>query len=135
MTAPNDDELVATDLYAFGSRAALREPRIDGYNLKAGQEPDLVVDEHGMIRPMEPPLGASTFADPSRVPLTGHYHRLPAGVRLPKGLGVRADGIDVEGGTQLPTHHTIYPTEPMRPDQFIRLLKSLPWEYGGKKWP
>lgn len=78
-------------------------------------------------------LTVTTFGDPDQANLTGHYYRLPEGTQLPQGLAIKADGIDVESGTFPPTHHTIYPTEEMAPDRFIRLLGALPWEYRGKK--
>jgi hypothetical protein len=42
-----------------------------------------------------------------------------------------ADGVDV-GGSQLPTHHTMYPTEPMTPEQFTSQVGGLGWEHVGK---
>jgi hypothetical protein len=51
----DDDTLVPVDPYAFGSHVMPREPRIEGYNLKPGQEPDIVVDANGMVGPTNPP--------------------------------------------------------------------------------
>ena len=120
------------DLYAFGNKAGPREPRIEGHNLKPGQTPDLVPNEKGLVGPTKPPTGASTFGDPQQAPLGGHYHKLPAGTELPKGVGVSADGAEV-GGAQPATHHTIYPTTEMTPAEFVQKHGSLPWEYAGKK--
>ncbi len=116
------------DLYAFGNKAGPREPRIEGYNLKPGQTPDLVPNEQGMVGPTEPPTGASTFGDPNKADLTGHYHKLPAGTELPEGVGVNPDGTDV-GGTQPETHHTMHPTTEMTPAEFVQKHGGLPWEY------
>jgi hypothetical protein len=89
-----------------------------------------------MVGPESPPLplGASTFADPFRSRLTGHYHRLPAGTPLPDGLGGVADGVDANPMSHHgPTHHTIFPSVQVSMEQFVELFKNLPWEYAGKK--
>jgi len=125
--------IVPVDVYAFGNRAGPRQPRIEGFNAAQGQQADLAIGADGMLATSNESQGMSTFADPDQAHLTGHYYKLPSGTQLPQGLGINADGIDVEGGTFPPTHHTIYPTEAMPPGQFIRLLQDLPWEYGGKK--
>src|SRR5947209_20041820 len=91
------------DLYAFGSRSAPRRPR-------AGR--DVFPAASGMVGPESAPPwhGASAFADLVGVPLTGHYHKLPRGTTLPEGLGVAADGVDVDPASPLLAgHHTIYP--------------------------
>jgi len=118
------------DLYAFGNRQGPREVR-------AGI--DIHVDSNGMVRgqhtPQQPsdqaPQGASTFVDPDQSGLTGHFHLLPAGTRLPNGLDIYADGADA-GGSAPWGHRTIYPTRDMSLRDFQRLLKTLPWQYGGK---
>ena len=112
-----------TDLHAFGNKTRPRPPRIGK---------DLAVDPAGRVNPTSPPEGASTFGDPNQAPLTGHYHKVPAGTPLPEGVGVRPDGVDV-GGSHPSTHHTIYPTQPMTFSQFVDKFLSLPWQYGGKK--
>lgn len=115
------------DLFAFGNRDGPRPPR-DGI--------DIFPDASGMISSQSPPLphGASTFADVSQAPLTGQYHRLPAGTQLPEGLNVVADGVDVIPNSPHPsTHHTIYPSRTMLSDEFVQLYNDLPWEYAGKK--
>ncbi|KYF62143.1 hypothetical protein BE04_31830 [Sorangium cellulosum] len=122
---------VPTDLHAFGNKATPRPPRIEGHNTKPGQKADMVPDANKMLQP-NVTQGASTFADPSQAPITGHYHTLPAGTKLPQGLGVVADGKDV-GGTHARTHHTIVATEPMTPAEFESKYNSLPWSHGGKK--
>lgn len=96
----------------------------------------MVPDESGILPPGELPLpnGASTFADLDQAPLTGHYHVLQPGQKLPEGLAVVADGIDVVGTSMhAPTHHTIYNTVPMSTEQFTSLFNGLRWIYGGKK--
>jgi hypothetical protein len=66
-------------------------------------------------------------------PLTGHYHRVEAAVELPAGLDVVADGTDV-GGTQVPTHHSVYPTESMTVEAFTTsFTKGIGWKHAGKR--
>lgn len=84
---PQGFDHTPTDLYAFGNIAGPRPPRIMGYNRQPGQDADLILDHNGMVGPTNPPRGASTFADPNKAPVRGHYHRLPAGTRLPRELG------------------------------------------------
>jgi hypothetical protein len=115
------------DLYAFGPRSGPRPPR-PGI--------DLEVDAAGLLVPQTPPLplGASTVADPMKAPLRRHYHRLPQGTVLPEGLDVIADGRDADANSPHgETHHTIYPTAAMTPEQFIALWNGLPWQYAGTK--
>jgi hypothetical protein len=53
---------------------------------------------------------------------------------LPAGLGVVADGVDVNPASPLlATHHTIYPTVRMPVDQFVELFLKLPWQYAGSR--
>lgn len=90
-----------TDLHAFGNASGPRAPR-EGIDFHVGDD--------GMVIPQSGPAphGASTFGDPAHAPLTGPYHRIPAGTELPEGFGVIADGIDVlPGSVHPPTHHTI----------------------------
>jgi len=120
------ERVAREDLSAFGNRAGPRPPRAA----------DMEVGPDGMLVPQRPPTptGASTFADPTAAPLTGHYHTIPEGTEMPPGLAVVRDGSDVlPGSPHPPTHATIYPTEPMTPDTFTDRFLGLPWEYGGKK--
>ena len=115
------------DLYAFGPRSGPRPPR-----------PGIDLDVDAARTPCAArtalPLGASTFADPMKAPLRRHYHRLPQGTVLPDGLNVIADGRDADANRPHgETHHTIYPTAAMTPEQFIALWNGLPWQYAGKK--
>lgn len=120
------------DLYAFGNRA---QPR------RARPQQDFGVDsEEQDVGPEIPPFprGASTFSNVDGVPLTGHYHKLSGGTRLPNGLGVVADGRDVHA--DLPQahgagHHTIFPAIRMQVRQFNDLFTGLPWQYEGQKRP
>ncbi len=119
-------EITDENLYAFGNKAGPRGAR---------PNVDIPVDENGMVHPPtsgENPEGASTFNDPNRSPLRGHFHKLPAGTELPDGLTIANDGSDVEGGYMSPGHRTIYPTRSMPFYEFNQLIKDLPWEYGGK---
>ncbi|WP_236738991.1 hypothetical protein [[Phormidium ambiguum] IAM M-71] len=109
-------------LYAFGNSQRPRPPR---------QNIDIAV-ENDAVKPTKPPTGASTFGDIQYAPLTGHYHRLDRGTKLPEGLDVVADGRDV-GGTHLPTHHTICPNREMPFSEFVEKFLSSGWVYSGKK--
>ena len=113
-----------------------RDPRVEGYNTKPGQKADIAMDAGGMVGP-EPksppwPNGASTFGDVKYAPLSGHYHSIPRGLPMPEGLAVMPDGAEVFGPNS-PTHHTIYPTRRMNPQEFIDLFQSLGWQYAGFK--
>jgi hypothetical protein len=115
------------ELYAFGNRNGPRRPR---------PNKDVFPDSAGIIGPESGPPwhGASTFADLGRVPLTGPYHRLPQDTPLPEGLGVVADGVNVDPASPLlATHHTIYPTVRMHVDQFVELFLKLPWQHAGSR--
>jgi hypothetical protein len=119
--------VVPVDLFVFENRAGPRRPH-------PGQ--DLFPDAAGLVGPETPPRvnGSSSFADPTRAPLTGHYHRLPAGTVLPEGLAVVADGSDVDPGSpHAATHHTIYPATGLTADRFIELFLGLPWQYAGRQ--
>ena len=110
-----------------GANHRLRRPR---------PNKDVFPDIDGTLAPQSPPFpqGASTFSDPSNAPLTGHYHRLPAGTELPTSINVVADGLDVNPASNLPrTHHTILNTVEMAFERFADLFSNLPWEYGSKK--
>jgi hypothetical protein len=120
-------KVTPTDLYAFGSLTGPRPPRL---NI------DIVPDGAGMVGPEAPPFpnGASVFADPMKAPLRKNYHRLPAGTQLPEGLEVVADGKEVDSKSLHGfTHHTIYPAIRMPSDQFLELVKNLPWQHAGYK--
>jgi len=97
----------------------------------------LEVGDTGLVGPEKPPFpaGASTFADPEKAPLSGHYFRLAKGTRLPDGFGVVADGKDVrDDSPHEEGHHTICPAAQMTPEQFTeRFLRELKWEYAGNK--
>jgi RHS repeat-associated protein len=116
------------DLFAFGNKSGPRPPRavqdfgVEGPTSKVGPE--------------APPLpkGASTFGDVEAAPLTGHYHRLPAGTKLPAGMCVIPDGCDVvRSSPHPPTHSTIYPVVETTVQEFGDWFQALPWQYGGKK--
>lgn len=122
------DDIIPEDVHAFGGKTTgPRAPRVGR---------DIFPDELGMIGPELPllPNGASTFADISEAPLTGHYHTLPQGTQLPNGLQIVADGSDVIAASpNAPTHHTIFPSICMHVEKFTELFQNLPWIYGGKK--
>src|SRR5262249_47232452 len=95
------------DLYAFGNRKGPKRPRLGI---------DVFPDAAGMAGPESLPLprGPSSYADLSQATLTGPYHLLPKGMKLPEGIEVVEDGMDVEGrSTNPPSHHTIYPAARM----------------------
>ena len=120
--------ITPTDLYAFGPRD--QGPRAPRRGI------DLFPDAAGEIGPEQPPdvQGASTFGDPARCPLHGHYFVLPEGTDLPEDLAVIADGSDVDPNSPHgPTHHTIYPAAKMPYERFVERFRGLPWRYAGKK--
>lgn|GEM_PF-1304862 len=126
----NGNNIVPRDVHAFGGNDQIGRPRPprSGY--------DIPVDETGMVPAQQPPNanGASTYGDPIAGGLTGSYHRLRAGTKLPPGLGIVADGQDVNPQSpHAPTHHTIYPTEGMTYDRFTGLYQGLGWEYNAGK--
>lgn len=116
------------DLFAFGGNPAGSQPFPRGP--RAGIDIDV---SNGAVSGQRPPApqGASTFIDPARAPLTGHYCRLSAGTPLPAGFDVCADGADV-GGTMPWGHRTVYPTVDMTFDEFAGGFRQLAWQYGGK---
>jgi RHS repeat-associated protein len=126
LTAIDHQTTSPVDLHAFGNRTAPRDPRPD---------PDMEIVDGQFVAQAPPlPRGASTFGDPQQAPLSGQYHRLPAGTELPDGFAVVADGSDVvPNSPHPPTHHTIYPTRDMPPDEFQQGFRDLPWEHAGKK--
>lgn len=118
---------VPRNLYAFGNAGGPRLARRSDFGIEPDEEE---------VGPEEPPLpqGASTFADVESAPLTGHYHQLNAGVRLPAGLGVVADGSDVNPGSPHgPGHHTIFPAIRMLFNDFNRLFSGAGWTHAGNK--
>lgn len=127
---PTPSRFTAVDLFAFGNRQGPRAPRSGS---------DVHPDSDSQLPSSEPPYpdGASIFADPERCPLTGNYWRLAAATELPRGLLVLADGLDVDPRSERgPTHHTIYPAEPMSFTRFKELLLvCLQWHWAGKKRP
>ena len=116
------------DIYSFGSKSGPRGAR--------PQQDFGVNDSNSTVGPEKNslPKGASNVNNPDNAPLSGPYHRLPKGTALPKGLGIKADGSDVNPNSpHVPGHYTIYPSRKMTVEQFNELYKGLPWQYGGKK--
>jgi hypothetical protein len=116
------------NLFAFGSRT--KGPRLPRTGI------DLFPDQENMVGPDLPESanGCSTFADVNACPLTGHYHVLLSGTELPAGLEVVSNGKDVNPESlHPPTHHSIFPRQRMRLEEFIELFGKLPWRYAGKK--
>ena len=121
--------VTTTHLHLFrgGNRDEPRRPRTPQ---------DIVTDEEGYVGPERGPMpdGLSLFGDPDQAPIRGHFHRLPAGTLLPTGIGLIADGADIDPDSpRSPTHHTLYPTTRMTFESFVELVMGLPWEYWGKK--
>ena len=88
------------------------------------------------VGPEDPPQGASAWGNTyyaSQIGLTGRIWRvLRDAVFTVDGLGAIADGSDaLPPCPNLPSHHTIYPTRRMRPQDFIDKFLSLPWEMEG----
>ena len=87
--AEENGDVVPTDLHVFPSGGQLRQ--------REGQEYEL--DDQGNVVPQNDqrfPKGQSTFGDVNQAPLTGKYDKIPAGTNLPPGIGVKADGQDVD---------------------------------------
>jgi hypothetical protein len=91
METEEEQVILTITLYAFGNRTSPRPPR-------PGMD---ITVENGLVKPTQPPTGASTFADIRFAPLTGHYYRLDIGTRLLSGLAVKADGRNVGGSPSL----------------------------------
>lgn len=116
------------DLFAFGGSPS------GSYPFPRGPRAGIDIGvSNGVVSRQKPPgpQGASTYIDPTRASLTGHYYRLPGGTPLPKGFDVFADGADV-GGTMPRGHRTVYPTVDMTFDEFVSGFRQLGWQYGGK---
>jgi hypothetical protein len=100
---------------------------------------DITVDANGDVNPPPQPVtatsnvpGKSLYGDPAQAPLTGWWWWIPGNPTLPSGIAIIADGSDV-GGTQPPTHHTLYPTIVMSLGDFNQKYLSLGWMKGQKK--
>src|SRR5262249_18889582 len=63
------ENVVPTDLNAFGNKEKPRPPRIDNPTGRS----DLHTDASGLIQPTAT-HGASTFGNPANAPVSGHYH-------------------------------------------------------------
>jgi hypothetical protein len=117
-------------LYRFGNKETPRPARLFddmGVNL-----PEDFVGPFIPLTPNDKVFGMSTYIDPQKVPLSGHYHVLSPHAVLPDSLGVHADGVDV-GGPELWGHRTIYPKERMTAAHFNGLCLGLDWNYVEKK--
>ena len=123
-----DITTIPDDLYAFGKSS---KPR----NARAVKDFGVTENSDTVKAQTSPfPKGGSTVLDVNNSSFTGHYHKLPRGTVLPDGLGVIADGIDVNAqSTHGKGHHTIFPTVDMSVDNFTDLHQSLPWSHSGKK--
>jgi hypothetical protein len=97
------------------------------------------VDANGNVHPPQQPVtsqsnvsGKSLFGDQGQAPLTGWWWWILDQTAMPEGIAIIADGSDV-GGTQAPTHHTLYPTRVMPWKELNQKYLSLGWLKGGKK--
>jgi RHS repeat-associated protein len=113
---------------AFGNASKPRAPR-------PGK--DIAVDADGMVKSQagkQFPEGASTTVDPTKSPLSGHYHEIPEGTKMPSGIDIVRDGSDViPNSPRGPGHATVFPTRDMPFTEFQALFESLPWQHAGKK--
>jgi len=125
--ASTGEDTAPTSLHAFGNRTKPRDPRL---GTDIDPNPDGTVGPEPKTPPW--PNGASTFGDPDKAPLTGHYHRIPGGTKMREGLRVIADGSEV-GGPRRETHHTIFPARQMPFADFVDKFQALGWSYVGKK--
>jgi hypothetical protein len=95
------------------------------------------LDDAGLVIPQTGQVGSkgiSTFGDPASSGRSGNWWGAEGGTPLPHGIGIVADGgAVVDNATIPPTHHTLYPTEPMLPDDFLARVLSLNFtNYWGK---
>ena len=119
-------DVVDKDLFAFGNAKEPRAPR---------EGTDFEADVNGIVKGQSPTSevkGASTFDDASKAPVSGQFHKIEKGTKLPDGMGVKADGTDV-GGIQPSGHHTIYNKTDMTPEELTNKFKSIPSTHVGKK--
>lgn len=117
---------VASSLYAIGNTSGPRVPRIQDYNLKPGQLPDIITDVDGLVVPHNG--GASTYETIEQLSdqgLNGHVWELPGGSSL-SGFDDIADGIPF--GTQPSGHHSLVPNVASLPEVVIESFKQLPWK-------
>lgn len=125
--APDDDGIrLPYALYAFGNAQGVG-PRLNR---------DIFPDDEGLVGPEHPPWphGQSAFRDPDQPGLTGVLYRLVAGTRLPRGLGVIADGTDASPNSPHPVgHHTLFPTQQMPYPAYVSLVGGLPWQKVGRR--
>lgn len=118
----------STNLYALGNASVPRDPRIEGYNFKPGQQPDIYIDANGLVIPGQG--GASTFETIEQLNsqgLSGYVWELPKGSATP-GFDVIPDGIPF--GSQPPGHHSLVPNFPVSPATVIDRFNQLPWKQG-----
>jgi hypothetical protein len=111
------------DLYATGNTQGPRPPRIQNYNLKPDQLPDILVDGNGKVIPGTG--GASTFEQIGQLPTKGHVWKLPQGSKL-SGFDDVPDGIPF--GPQPEGHHSLVPNTLMTPEECVSCFQDLPWE-------
>ena len=121
--APEPSDTVPADLHMVGNTTEPKGPR---------PGTDIDVDSAGMVKGQsyDPannvfPQGKSATVTPASSGLTGTFHQVPEGTKLPDGIAIVADGADV-GGPHGPGHHTIYPTQDMPFSEFESKVKSLP---------
>lgn len=95
------------------------------------------VGSGGVMLPIHPPLlvaeqfGTLEVFHPGRIDL-GITRAAKAAVAATDGLGIVADGSEV-GGTNRPTHHSIFPTVRMLFETFKDKFRGLPWRRAGEK--
>lgn len=124
-----EGSIVLEDVYAFG---APRLPRPVDFQIP---HPDVIIPSQAAV---EWPKGASTTKAPMESPLSGPYHRLPKGTRLPEGMKIISDGKDVVNkngvkGSHAPGHYTLYNTNDIHFTDFQKLFEDLPWVKAGNK--
>lgn len=129
MPMPEATDAAPVALYAFGNTVHPHGPRHKDFGIESDSEevgPETGSD--GIYH------GASTFADPAKVSLSGHYYKIPAKTAMPPDVGVIADAGTMVGNEAMPeTHHTIFPKARMLFAEFCRRFFSLDWRWSGKK--
>jgi RHS repeat-associated protein len=113
----------SVDLFRSGNSQQPYAPRIEGFNLKPNQQPDLYCTREGLVVPKVG--GISTYEQPSQLPTSGYVYRLPAGSKITWFRDVPdASAFD----PPRPGHHSIVSRKLMTPEEFLERFFGWPWE-------
>jgi RHS repeat-associated protein len=112
------------DLYRTGNTKGPYPPRIEGFNIKPNQEPDLFCTADGLVVPNRG--GVSTFERIDQLPTSGKVWRLPGDSRNIEGFTDILDGRPL--GPHKPGHHSIQSNEPMTPEELLESFFNWGWK-------